>query len=257
MSVIKIRNKETGEFIDIPALRGEGGVSTLIVTITDGVASHTSAEIYAHVQSGGTAELHDENLVYFLCGCCPDYATFEHSADDGLLHTYLIYNDGTFDYNDAPSNASLLTTLDGKITRPITAEVGQTIIVKSVDANGRPTAWEAADLPSGGSGSSNVVVAEFELLDDGQNYGITCRTHTASDIRQTLENHIPIIGIIDSEQGWTIETVTVSMGYGGQEINVGCSVADGMWKHRPDVESYYVDGNTSNKIIGNELWGEY
>ncbi|MBR5199247.1 MAG: hypothetical protein IKW20_05400 [Bacteroidales bacterium] len=31
-----------------------------------------------------------------------------------------------------------------------TAEVGQTIVVKAVDENGKPTEWEAADLPSGG-----------------------------------------------------------------------------------------------------------
>lgn len=36
------------------------------------------------------------------------------------------------------------------VTVPETAEVGQTIVVKSVDSNGKPTAWEAADLPSGG-----------------------------------------------------------------------------------------------------------
>lgn len=28
---------------------------------------------------------------------------------------------------------------------PSTAEVGQTIVVKSVDENGKPTAWEAVD----------------------------------------------------------------------------------------------------------------
>ena len=37
------------------------------------------------------------------------------------------------------------------IPAPETAEVGQTIVVKTVDADGRPTEWEAADMPSGGS----------------------------------------------------------------------------------------------------------
>lgn len=31
----------------------------------------------------------------------------------------------------------------------VTAKVGQTIVVKEVDANGKPTEWAAADLPSG------------------------------------------------------------------------------------------------------------
>ena len=32
---------------------------------------------------------------------------------------------------------------------PATAEVGQTVVVKAVDANGKPTEWEAADMTSG------------------------------------------------------------------------------------------------------------
>jgi hypothetical protein len=35
-------------------------------------------------------------------------------------------------------------------------------VVKAVDENGRPTEWEAADLPSGGSGGS----AEWTLIND-------------------------------------------------------------------------------------------
>lgn len=34
------------------------------------------------------------------------------------------------------------------------AAVGQTIKVKAVDESGKPTAWEAADMPSGGGGAS-------------------------------------------------------------------------------------------------------
>lgn len=34
----------------------------------------------------------------------------------------------------------------------VTAKPGQTIRVKEVDENGKPTAWEAADFPEGGSG---------------------------------------------------------------------------------------------------------
>ena len=34
------------------------------------------------------------------------------------------------------------------IPAPATAEVGQTIVVKAVDENGKPTEWEAADAPS-------------------------------------------------------------------------------------------------------------
>lgn len=38
-----------------------------------------------------------------------------------------------------------------KIDTPSTAQVGQTIVVKSVDENGKPTEWECADMASGGT----------------------------------------------------------------------------------------------------------
>lgn len=52
---------------------------------------------------------------------------------------------------------------DGDVTTPIyapnIAQVGQTIVVSAVDENGRPTAWEAVDMPQGGSGGE-----EWELI---------------------------------------------------------------------------------------------
>ncbi len=47
-------------------------------------------------------------------------------------------------------NKVVTSALAGKITAPTTAAVGQIIKVKSVDTSGKPTEWEAADLPSGG-----------------------------------------------------------------------------------------------------------
>lgn len=43
--------------------------------------------------------------------------------------------------------------LADRIAPPATAQVGQTIVVKTVDADGKPTEWEVADMPSGGGGS--------------------------------------------------------------------------------------------------------
>lgn len=39
-----------------------------------------------------------------------------------------------------------------------TAEVGQTIVVKAIDGNGKPTEWEAADFPSGGGSEKAVTI---------------------------------------------------------------------------------------------------
>lgn len=41
------------------------------------------------------------------------------------------------------------------------AEVGQTIVVKAVDENGKPTEWEAADMASGG-GWRKIAGSEFD-----------------------------------------------------------------------------------------------
>ena len=47
-------------------------------------------------------------------------------------------------YKDADGN---WVPVSGGGNIDVTAEVGQTIIVKEVDANGKPTAWESADYP--------------------------------------------------------------------------------------------------------------
>ena len=47
---------------------------------------------------------------------------------------------------------------EGGIPIPTTASVGQTIVVKAVDDDGKPTEWEAADLPSGGNVDLTGVV---------------------------------------------------------------------------------------------------
>ena len=54
-------------------------------------------------------------------------------------------------------NKVVTAALAKKITAPATATVGQIIKVKSVDASGKPTEWEAADLPSGGGGTWTLI----------------------------------------------------------------------------------------------------
>ena len=53
------------------------------------------------------------------------------------------------------------------IPNPPTASVGQTIVVKSVDENGKPTEWEAADMPSGSVGGQ--VFDEVVMLSEAVN----------------------------------------------------------------------------------------
>lgn len=48
--------------------------------------------------------------------------------------------------------------LADRIAPPATAQVGQTIVVKAVDVDGKPTEWEAADMASGTLGKDDVPV---------------------------------------------------------------------------------------------------
>lgn len=43
---------------------------------------------------------------------------------------------------------------------PQSANIGQTIVVKEVDENGKPTKWEAVDLPSGGSSDGDFFIVK-------------------------------------------------------------------------------------------------
>lgn len=44
---------------------------------------------------------------------------------------------------------------------PASAKVGQTIVVKAVDSNGKPTAWQAADMPSGGGSVPKPLTYDY------------------------------------------------------------------------------------------------
>ena len=51
--------------------------------------------------------------------------------------------------------------LNEKIDTPSVASIGQTIVVKAVDENGKPTDWECVDIASG-SGSALPAVTEAD-----------------------------------------------------------------------------------------------
>ena len=65
---------------------------------------------------------------------------------------------------------------DGTLSMNIaSATVGQIIKVKAVDENGKPTEWEAVDMPSGGGGGSGIGPYRFiqtVTIPDGENVSI-------------------------------------------------------------------------------------
>lgn len=71
-------------------------------------------------------------------------------------------------------NKIITAALAGKITAPTTAAVGQIIKVKLVDESGKPTEWEAADLPSGGGGEKEwTKILETEVTEATATFEVT------------------------------------------------------------------------------------
>ena len=122
-------------------------------------------------------------------------------------HADVVYNKMPKEY--LPNEAALKTDIpEGGTSIDVTAEVGQTIIVKEVDANGEPTKWESADYQP--------------------------RTHwdEIGEILQETE------GVLDEEIGFFIlgePTNTVSAGnyytvsYNGVEYTCSLFIGDGQW----------------------------
>ena len=82
---------------------------------------------------------------------------------------WMIWNSQTnkYELSDIPA----VTASDiGAIPVPTTAEVGQTVVVKAVDENGKPTEWEPATLPE-------QVQADWMQSDDSYANYVKNRTH--------------------------------------------------------------------------------
>jgi hypothetical protein len=70
-------------------------------------------------------------------------------------------------------NKIVTSALAEKITAPTTAAVGQIIKVKSVGGTGKPTEWEAADLPSGGTEKEWTKILEVEVTEATAAFEVT------------------------------------------------------------------------------------
>lgn len=70
-------------------------------------------------------------------------------------------------------NKVVTAALAEKITAPATAAVGQIIKVKSVDTSGKPTEWEAVDMPSGGTEKKWTKILEVEVTEATAAFEVT------------------------------------------------------------------------------------
>ena len=94
----------------------------------------------------------------------PDVESLELNTADGKKVLYFqgqpvevvqeTGDDETAVMSQAAVTEALGALSNEKVDKPTTAKVGQVIAVKAVDADGKPTEWEAVDMASGGGASS-------------------------------------------------------------------------------------------------------
>lgn len=70
-----------------------------------------------------------------------------------------------------------------------TAEVGQTLVVKAIDENGKPTEWECVNA-AGGSGFEGFLF--YQVDENTDNYACTC---TYQELAERFENNKPVFGV--------------------------------------------------------------
>lgn len=149
-----------------------------------------------------------------LGGVKADAATAEDTQDvridaDGKLKTKpaggstVTVDDALSSTSENPVQNKVVTAaLAEKITAPTTAAVGQIIKVKSVDGTGKPTEWEAADLPSGGGGETWVKLVDTSLAE-----AVESVTYTFDNCKRIKALIAPAIANGESVSGWIRITI--------------------------------------------------
>ena len=97
-TVLTITSASGTSSADLKGEKGDsgegGGTSTLIVTVENDIASHTSAEIYAHVQNGGSAVLSGANIDFLpLASASNNACIFGGNMDveHDMAANYVVY----------------------------------------------------------------------------------------------------------------------------------------------------------------------
>lgn len=99
-------------------------------------------------------------------------------------------------------NKVVMAALAEKITAPTTAAVGQIIKVKTVDDAGKPTEWEAADLPSGGGGETWEKLVDTTLAE-----AVGSVTYTFDNCKRIKALIAPKIANGEFVSAWTRVTI--------------------------------------------------
>ena len=147
-------------------------------------------------------------------------------SDNSLINNY--YDEYVWISSSRTFEKIGSTQIDDFIPNPSTAKIGQTIVVKEVDENGKPTKWEAVDIV-GNLGqntaqiiniSDEVIDGDFDFISRGQglyfsNNNITFKfLHWDKDHKNYTTATATCSGLFivsyTSDDGWTVNTLSGS-----------------------------------------------
>ncbi len=186
-----------------------------VETIAQGMRQHVqgqynipdSDDVYAHIVGNGTSDTDRSNAHTldwdgnaWYAGDVYVGSTSGTNMDEGSKKL------ATEEYVDKKTLTDTTLTVEGavadakavgdklaeKIPAPATAFVGQTIVVSAVDENGKPTAWEAADMDEKwrliAEGEITENVESIEITEDMQGNPIKLKKAKAYAILYSSEN---------------------------------------------------------------------
>lgn len=160
---------------------GSGGGGLVVVYDTGNETANYSAEEIEEFFRNGNEVVFEQpdgkgSLVYYLQFIDPGVVVFETylgttETDEIWRHVY-VQSDKRIIYGEIRDpiirKTSQLENDSGFISAPATAAVGQTIVVSEIDAEGKPTKWEARDTGDGGQ-SVELNLFEYGVFSDGTN----------------------------------------------------------------------------------------
>lgn len=129
-------------------------------------------------------------------------------------------------------NKVVTAALAEKITAPATAAVGQIIKVKSVDTSGKPTEWEAVDMPSGGTEKEWTKILEVEVTEATAAFEVTGLDNYTEFL--TINSELQNATSSDSAQNLYINGIKVCVNFvdvpksGGLAYNYAIAKYNGM-----------------------------
>lgn len=163
-----------------PGAKGDKGDTGATPNLSIGTVTTLEAGQNATASMGGTAESPVLNLGI------PKGADGQPGTDGKTAYQYAV--EGGYTGTKAEFAAKLA---EEYIPAPAAATVGQTIKVKAIDESGKPTAWEAADMPSGGADGSGVT--EYHASNNLYDAENLVGTHTINGSSVSgLSNWIPV-----------------------------------------------------------------